>query len=44
MNEWVKVLKAADAAAQWHVNQRRKGAGQEPYINHGLYPVPQTPS
>jgi guanosine-3',5'-bis(diphosphate) 3'-pyrophosphohydrolase len=34
MNEWVKVLKAADAAAHWHINQRRKGAGQEPYINH----------
>jgi (p)ppGpp synthase/HD superfamily hydrolase len=28
------VLKAADAAARWHVNQRRKGAAQEPYINH----------
>ena len=28
------VLRAADAAARWHVNQRRKGAGQEPYINH----------
>ena len=36
MKEWVKVLKAADTAAQWHVNQRRKGAGQEPYINHLL--------
>lgn len=34
MKEWVKVLKAADAAAHWHINQRRKGAGQEPYINH----------
>jgi len=34
MKEWVKVLKAADAAAHWHVNQRRKGVGQEPYINH----------
>jgi GTP diphosphokinase / guanosine-3',5'-bis(diphosphate) 3'-diphosphatase len=34
MNEWLQVLKAADAAARWHVHQRRKGAAQEPYINH----------
>jgi (p)ppGpp synthase/HD superfamily hydrolase len=34
MNEWFQVLKAADAAARWHVHQRRKGAAQEPYINH----------
>lgn len=34
MKEWIKVLKAADAAAQWHIDQRRKGAGKEPYINH----------
>jgi (p)ppGpp synthase/HD superfamily hydrolase len=27
-------MKAADAAARWHVNQRRKGAAQEPYITH----------
>jgi GTP diphosphokinase / guanosine-3',5'-bis(diphosphate) 3'-diphosphatase len=27
------VLKAADAAARWHVDQRRKGAAKEPYIN-----------
>jgi (p)ppGpp synthase/HD superfamily hydrolase len=36
MQEWVKVLKAADAAARWHVHQRRKGAAKEPYINHLL--------
>jgi guanosine-3',5'-bis(diphosphate) 3'-pyrophosphohydrolase len=36
MKEWTKVLKAADAAARWHVHQRRKGAAQEPYINHLL--------
>ena len=36
MKEWVTVLRAADAAARWHVNQRRKGATQEPYINHLL--------
>jgi len=30
------VLKAADAAARWHVHQRRKGAAKEPYINHLL--------
>ena len=36
MKEWVAVLRAADAAARWHVHQRRKGAAQEPYINHLL--------
>ena len=36
MKEWIVVLRAADAAARWHVHQRRKGAGQEPYINHLL--------
>jgi guanosine-3',5'-bis(diphosphate) 3'-pyrophosphohydrolase len=34
--EWIDVLRAADAAARWHVHQRRKGAAQEPYINHLL--------
>src|SRR5215472_7845574 len=34
--EWIAVLKAADAAARWHVHDRRKGAAQEPYINHLL--------
>jgi adenine-specific DNA-methyltransferase len=24
MKEWVQVLRAADAAARWHVHQRRK--------------------
>jgi hypothetical protein len=36
MNELVTVLRAADAAARWHVNQRRKGAAQEPYVTHLL--------
>jgi GTP diphosphokinase / guanosine-3',5'-bis(diphosphate) 3'-diphosphatase len=36
MKEWISVLKAADAAARWHVHQRRKGAAEEPYINHLL--------
>lgn len=36
MREWVTVLKAADAAARWHVHQRRKGVAQEPYIHHLL--------
>jgi GTP diphosphokinase / guanosine-3',5'-bis(diphosphate) 3'-diphosphatase len=36
MEKWVSVLKAADAAARWHVHQRRKGPAQEPYINHLL--------
>jgi hypothetical protein len=32
MKEWIMVFKAADAAARWHVDQRRKGAAKEPYI------------
>jgi (p)ppGpp synthase/HD superfamily hydrolase len=36
MKNWIMVLKAADAAARWHVHQRRKGAAREPYINHLL--------
>ena len=36
MKEWISVLLAADAAARWHVHQRRKGITQEPYINHLL--------
>ena len=36
MKEWIAVLRAADAAARWHVHQRRKGSAQEPYINHLL--------
>jgi len=36
MQEWVTILKAADAAARWHVHHRRKGAAAEPYINHLL--------
>lgn len=30
------VLRAAEIAARWHSDQRRKGAAQEPYINHLL--------
>jgi (p)ppGpp synthase/HD superfamily hydrolase len=36
MNELISVMRAADAAARWHVHQRRKGSAQEPYINHLL--------
>ena len=36
MKEWIAVLKAADAAARWHVHDRRKGAAEEPYVNHLL--------
>src|ERR1700757_1561585 len=36
MTEWLLVLKAADAAARWHVHHRRKGPAEEPYINHLL--------
>lgn len=36
MKQWISVLRAADTAARWHVHQRRKGAAQEPHINHLL--------
>jgi (p)ppGpp synthase/HD superfamily hydrolase len=36
MTGLVAVLKAAEAAARWHVHQRRKGPAREPYINHLL--------
>jgi hypothetical protein len=29
-------FEGGDAAARWHVHQRRKGTAQEPYINHLL--------
>ena len=35
-NKWNAILRAADAAARWHVHQRRKGAAEEPYVNHLL--------
>lgn len=35
-NEWIAVLRAADAAARWHVHQPRKGVAAEPYVNHLL--------
>jgi len=34
MNDVVAVMKAADFAARKHTNQRRKGEGAEPYLNH----------
>src|SRR6516165_7405786 len=34
VRECLQVLKAADAAARWHVHHRRKGPAKEPYINH----------
>jgi len=34
--EWIAVLRAADAAARWHVHQRHKGVAEEPYVNHLL--------
>jgi len=33
---WISVLRAADAAARWHVRHQRKGAAATPYINHLL--------
>lgn len=36
MEDWLRVLRAADAAAKWHVHQRRKGPAGEPYVNHLL--------
>ena len=35
-SDLLRVLRAAEMAADWHVGQRRKGAAQEPYINHLL--------
>jgi (p)ppGpp synthase/HD superfamily hydrolase len=32
----VLVIQAANVAAKWHAAQRRKGARQEPYVNHLL--------
>jgi (p)ppGpp synthase/HD superfamily hydrolase len=32
----MQILKAASLAAQWHSQQRRKGAAGEPYVNHLL--------
>ena len=34
MNDVVAVMKAADFAERKHSNQRRKGEGAEPYLNH----------
>ncbi|GEO18448.1 HD domain-containing protein [Microvirga aerophila] len=36
MEDLIRVLKAAEAAASWHAHQKKKGAAQEPYINHLL--------
>ena len=36
MSDLRRVLAAAEIAARWHSDQRRKGAAQEPYINHLL--------
>jgi (p)ppGpp synthase/HD superfamily hydrolase len=36
MNGLTVVMKAAVRAAHWHSGQRRKGAAQEPYVNHLL--------
>lgn len=36
VNELIIVTKAAVRAAHWHSDQRRKGAAQEPYVNHLL--------
>jgi (p)ppGpp synthase/HD superfamily hydrolase len=34
MQNSMKILNAAHQAAQWHAAHRRKGAAQEPYVNH----------
>ena len=36
MNDLTRIMQAADAAARWHVDQRRKGQAAEPYVNHLL--------
>ena len=35
-SDLLRVLRAAEMASAWHVGQRRKGAAQEPYVNHLL--------
>jgi (p)ppGpp synthase/HD superfamily hydrolase len=35
-DELTRILNAALTAARWHAQQRRKGAAEEPYINHLL--------
>jgi hypothetical protein len=32
MKDWITVLKAADAAARWHVHQRRKASSKKSYL------------
>jgi hypothetical protein len=34
MQELVRTMQAAHAAAVWYAGQRRKGAAGEPYFNH----------
>jgi GTP diphosphokinase / guanosine-3',5'-bis(diphosphate) 3'-diphosphatase len=34
MERLTEVLRAVDAAARWHADQKRKGAASEPYVNH----------
>ncbi len=36
MNGVRAIMAAADTAARWHAEQRRKGVSQEPYVNHLL--------
>jgi len=36
MPNWVTVMKAAEMAARWHAHQKKKGAAQDPFINHLL--------
>ena len=36
MNGVRAIMAAADTAARWHKEQRRKGDAQEPYVNHLL--------
>jgi (p)ppGpp synthase/HD superfamily hydrolase len=34
MNDTIRIAQALDFAARKHIDQRRKGAKQEPYLNH----------
>jgi len=36
MKDIIRIMRAADQAARWHKNQRRKGEAAEPYVNHIL--------
>jgi len=44
MKEWVTVLRAADAAARWHVHQGRKGSSLRVPAPRRLDGLPHEPT